>query len=254
MNRIFDKYLLTILLIATSAGCGSIWHNANLDYRTVAADPNIDTDKAKAENLKARKWMEKGRDILAERALQKALIADVTYGPAHNNLGKLYYCQGKHYLAAWEFEYAIKLMPDHAEPYNNLGIVYETVGKLDEAVELYANAKKLQSTHPEIIGNLARASLRRGDDFAVIKPLLCDLTLYDTRPDWIAWAKHQLVFSSTEDAPPTMEILPTPPAIPQPNPSVTPEQIPPGQPQSLPTRIKENQSDKITRHPTTNSS
>jgi hypothetical protein len=31
-------------------------------------------------------------------------------GPAHNNLGIVYYRQKKYYLAAWEFQYAAKLM------------------------------------------------------------------------------------------------------------------------------------------------
>ena len=37
----------------------------------------------------------------AQEYLQKALVADVTYGPAHNTLGMLYLKQRRLYLAAW---------------------------------------------------------------------------------------------------------------------------------------------------------
>ena len=43
----------------------------------------------------------------AEKLLKQALTADIGYGPAHNNLGKVYYHRQNFYLAAWEFEYAI---------------------------------------------------------------------------------------------------------------------------------------------------
>jgi hypothetical protein len=32
-------------------------------------------------------------------------------GPAHNNLGIVYYRQKKYYLAAWEFQHAARLYP-----------------------------------------------------------------------------------------------------------------------------------------------
>jgi hypothetical protein len=34
-------------------------------------------------------------------------------GPAHNNLGIVYYRRKKYYLAAWEFQYAARLMAYH---------------------------------------------------------------------------------------------------------------------------------------------
>ena len=133
--------LAVLALMAAVAGCSLLGNRAKLDYRTAPPDPNHDTEAAKSLNDTALKLLEKGKLEKAEQTLQKALIADVNYGPAHNNLGKVYYCQEKHYLAAWEFEYAIKLMPERSEPLNNLGLVYEAVGKFNEAVEAYECAK-----------------------------------------------------------------------------------------------------------------
>lgn len=128
--------------------------------------------------------------------MQKSLLADVTYGPAHNNLGKIYYGQRNFYLAAWEFEYANKLMPHRAECQNNLGLVYEAVGKLDEAIDSYSIAYAADPKNPVVIGNLARARVRRGDDDPVVAQLLADLKLYDSRPEWVAWASERLAVAT----------------------------------------------------------
>ncbi|HET6880136.1 MAG TPA: tetratricopeptide repeat protein [Pirellulales bacterium] len=173
-------------------GCAQWRSRAHLDYRTIQADPHHDSELAKTENQRAITLLEKGKMDKAEQALQQALIADVTYGPAHNNLGKIYFSQGKYYLAAWEFEYAAKLMPHRVECQNNIGLVYEAVGKLDEAVDVYTSAYQMNDKNPVIIGNLARARVRRGDCDPAIQQLLADLRLYDDRPDWVAWANERL--------------------------------------------------------------
>nr|MBC8218428.1 tetratricopeptide repeat protein [Planctomycetota bacterium] len=140
----------------------------------------------------ASKLLRRSKWDQAEQALQNALIADVTYGPAHNNLGKLYYKQGEFYLAAWEFEYASKLMPDRPEPHNNLGLVYEAVDRFDQAITYYSIANEMDRQNPVFIGNLARARLKQDEQHGEVRGLLSDLLLYDTRPTWVAWAREQL--------------------------------------------------------------
>ncbi len=137
--------------------------------------------------------MDKRDDAAAEAALKAALEADIMCGPAHNNLGKVYYRQGKLYLAAWEFQYAMKLMPNQSEPPNNLGLVFEAVGKLDEATDSYGKAVVLAPENVEPLGNLARARVRRGDRQGDLVALLEKLVLRDTRPTWLAWEKSTLV-------------------------------------------------------------
>jgi Flp pilus assembly protein TadD len=136
--------------------------------------------------------MDKPDDMAAEIALKAALEADIMCGPAHNNLGKVYYRQGKLYLAAWEFQYAMKLMPNQSEPPNNLGLVFESVGKFDEATDSYEKAVALGPENVEALGNLARARIRRGDHQGDVAALLEKLVLRDTRPTWAAWERKTL--------------------------------------------------------------
>src|SRR5262245_14166428 len=193
--RPVTRHLLTVFLAAGLPSCAGLRHQSPPDYRTIAADPHHDMERARVETERAIKLMEKCKWHDAELALQQALIADVTYGPAHNNLGHLYFSQGNYYLAAWEFEYASRLMPERPEPQNNLGLLYEEVGKIDEAVGFFEAALEIQPQNPNVIGNLARARLRRGDRASEVHSLLLDLQLYDTRPDWIEWAKETLALT-----------------------------------------------------------
>ena len=115
---------------ACISGCTTPASNARSNgYQTVAKEPRQDAEVARQENARAVVLMEKPDNAAAESALKAALEADIMCGPAHNNLGKVYYRQGKLYLAAWEFQYAMKLMPNQSEPPNNLGLVFEAAGK-----------------------------------------------------------------------------------------------------------------------------
>ena len=181
-------FVLSILVGVFLTGCTLDGSN----YHKVLATRQADTEAARAKNTAALKALELEDFEVAEDLLKDALAADVGFGPAHNNLGKVYYEQGKLYLAAWEFEYAIKLMPHHPEPRNNLALVLETVNRFDESISHYESALQLQPDNPELIGNLARAKLRRGDPPEEVKQLLMDLVLKDTRPEWVDWARQRV--------------------------------------------------------------
>ena len=161
-------------------------------YRTLPRDPNRDTDTARRENARALALIEDGKLEEAEKVLNQALEADLFYGPAHNNLGVLYHRKENAYRAAWELQYAIKLMPHCPEPRNNLGLVYETVGRLKEAEAWYDEALSLQPDNPELIGNLVRARLRKGLRDEKTYRLLQELALKAVRPEWARWARDQL--------------------------------------------------------------
>lgn len=185
-------FIVLSTLCALLPACAEMPQPSEEPYRTVSTDVERNQEKAQALNadgvrlLKARKFEE------AEATFKEALTADVICGPAHNNLGKAYFHQGKHYLAAWEFQYAAKLLPNHPEPRNNLGLVFETVGKLDNAVEEYGKALTLEPDDPDFLGNLARARIRRGDRAPEVRQLLEDLILKDGRPEWVEWARRTL--------------------------------------------------------------
>src|SRR5882762_8985015 len=169
MNRAVR--IIPILVVAFLAGCQS-------HPRT--SERSFDTELAKKENDHALHLLDEGKLEEAESHLKRALEVDVMYGPAHNNMGLVYYHQGKLYPAAWEFQSAIKLMPYQPEPRNNLGLVFE-------------KARQLEPDNPEYLGNLARARVRRGDRDIETKKLLEELVMKDSRPQWSQWARVNLL-------------------------------------------------------------
>src|SRR4051812_43387731 len=113
-------------------------------------------------------------------------------GPPKNILAKFFFNIPRLYLAAWEFQYAMKLMPNQPEPLNNLGLVFESAGKLDEAADHYGKAVALEPDNIHAMGNLARARVRRGDHDPEVRALLTKLVLRETRPDWLTWERTTL--------------------------------------------------------------
>jgi Tfp pilus assembly protein PilF len=192
--------ILLVLLITFAFGCSSAHPptTAAAEYHTLGHDPRRDTDRARSLNDRAADAIRQGNYAEGEKLLRDALAADVMFGPAHNNLGKIYFAQKNLYLAAWEFTYAAKLMKDQPEPRNNLGLVFEACGKFDEAVAEYTEARKVKSDNAEFLGNEARARLRRGDRDAQVRELLDHLIAVDNRPAWIEWARHRLMLLNAQ--------------------------------------------------------
>lgn len=180
-----------LLVLLPFAGCHAPNERSG-EYKTIRDAPNRETDTARQLNAEAVDLIDQGRYDEAEQRLKEALAADITFGPAHNNLGRVYFHQQKLYLAAWEFEYAIKLMPHHVEPRNNLGLVFEAVGKLDDAVTHYDRALALEPDNPFVTGNLTRARIRRGDRGDEVRRLLREIVMKDVRSEWVEWARHKL--------------------------------------------------------------
>jgi Tfp pilus assembly protein PilF len=191
--------LIAIALVASfTCGCSS-WSNKQPNtYVTLQPDSGHDTDQTRKAYEAARKEMDKHirgekcdlADV--EKQLRQALATDVRFGPAHHSLGVLYTWQKKLYLAAWEFEYAARLMPDRFEPLNNLGLVYESVGKYEQAKSYYLLAREKSPNSPDVVGNLARANFRSGESVDEMRPLLEDVMTMDSRPEWRRWAAELL--------------------------------------------------------------
>ncbi len=182
-----------LAIITCLSGCGTFWGGKGKpDYQTVVTPPVRDENRAREKNDGAIRHLERRNLEKAERLVQESLIADVTYGPAHNTLGRVYFEQGKLYLAAWEFEYARRMMPDQPEPINNLGLVFEAAEKLDIAIAHFEEAHALAPNTPDYLGNLLRAKLKRGDDESDLAPLAQKLVFIETRSDWAHWAREML--------------------------------------------------------------
>ena len=202
------KYILMVLItinLIAGIGCAGASSSTNRSdiyksgstYETLRTPPTRQTESARLLNAQAVDFVRAGDFDKAETLLKQALTADVTFGPAHNNLGKVYFHQREFYLAAWEFRYAMGLMPTQAEPKNNLGLVYEIVGKLDEAVEVYAQANDAAPDSADYLGNLARARIRRGDRDQEVREILTDLLFKETRPEWVEWAQLEIARINT---------------------------------------------------------
>jgi Flp pilus assembly protein TadD len=189
MNRVTLCFPALFVAFLLGAGCSSEKHTPNPMLKAGAQD----TDLARHENALAYELLQQGNYDKAQEHLVLALAADPLFGPAHNNRGLVYYHTGRLYLAAWEFENAIKLMPYQSEPRNNLGLVFESAGKLSDATEAYAKAREMEPDNPQYIGNLARARVRRGDRDTQTRQLLEELALKDDRPEWVEWARLKLL-------------------------------------------------------------
>jgi Tfp pilus assembly protein PilF len=208
------------------SGCAtSLWSKSPpVKYETVATNKRRDNKTAQVKHAEALVLIETGTPHKlhkAEKLLNEALVADVRYGPAHNSLGMVYYLENKLYLAAWEFEYAAKLMPEHPQPYNNLGLVYERAGKYEDAISYYSMALSRDDGDPEVMGNLVRARLDNGEKGQDLKSMISDLALYHPDPKWQEWARDQVALAKFDKSPSgltdpwpqstgTPEVLPAP--------------------------------------------
>lgn len=182
---------VVLALVFSLTGCAT-FKREPVKYETVSANHRSDTKEAIKHHNAALELLEKEDLDRAEQRLNKALIADVSFGPAHNTLGHVYFRRGQFYLAAWEFEYAVRLMPDHATPQNNLGLVYEEAGRLTEAADKYRAALALSPGDVEFSGNLTRVRIRLGERTSETATQLSELALRDDRREWRDWAQLQL--------------------------------------------------------------
>lgn len=151
-----------------------------------------DPAAARADTARGYQLIQAGKFAAAEPILKRAIEEDSTYGPAANNLGLVHYQLDRLYEAAWEFENAIKLMPNEAQPHNNLGLVLEKALKLKDAEQEYTRAHELAPQNPQYAGNLARLRIRLGERDDQTRRLLEQVLLSDSRPDWVEWARFNL--------------------------------------------------------------
>ena len=196
-----NKYLLALLIpIFLLVGCAR-WQNRRVvinDKRLVSKAVR-DTENARRLHEKALVSLCDCEDCEAETLVRDALICDSEFGPAHNTLGRIYFDKGKLYLAAWEFETASQLLPNHGEPLNNLGLVYEQVNQPEKALEYFQQAMACEEDNAEYLGNYLRTRLRRGDKTPDLVPMLERLIVIENRPEWRDWAKEQLVIGDMKD-------------------------------------------------------
>ncbi|QDU34569.1 Photosystem I assembly protein Ycf3 [Poriferisphaera corsica] len=183
--------IILTALITVFVGCVGLHDTDVKTYQSPVKAKADQAQKAADLNSSAVNYIEQNNLNRAEQLLKEALTEDMTYAPAHNNLGLVYYRLHQYYTAAWEFEYAAKLMDNAAEPLNNLGMVYEAVGQYKKAHDYYKQAYQADSENVQVIANFARNHVRQGLRNDQLRDLLEEIVLRDDRNEWVAWAREQ---------------------------------------------------------------
>ena len=170
-------FAVVLLAVVWAGGCRS--GGAGDKNDVIVANGERDTERALREHERSFQLIRERKYDEAEKACKRALRADIMFGPAHNNLGLVYYHQGKLYAAAWEFQNAIKLMPYQPEPRNNLGLVFERAGKTSAAAE--AGGAVPSSPRRDAVAVVVCA--RVFDRLLVVVPCVSTTTVHEVKPD-----------------------------------------------------------------------
>jgi predicted Zn-dependent protease len=161
-------------------------------------EPNDEGDR---NAIRAQELTAKAIDVAekdpqkSERLLRDALTADLYYGPAHNDLGVLFFRQNKLYEAANEFEWARKLMPGHPDPRLNLALTLERAGHVAEAFAAFDAALEVAPEHVPTMQAYARLAVRRGRRDERVLAMLKSIELHGENEQWRNWAMSQITRS-----------------------------------------------------------
>ena len=99
----------------------------------------------------------------AVRWCSEALKLMPTCAEAHNNMGTILERQGKLDEALGSYWEAIRYKPGFAEAHSNLANVLWGQGKFDESMQHYEEALRISPEHPDLHWNCSLLRLRRGD-------------------------------------------------------------------------------------------
>ena len=180
-----------MLALLGIAGCAAMEGNSEF----IQLENRNDSQRARELNRDGVQHVKQKELAEAEASFKKAIYADVTFGPAHNNMGRVYFHKRNLKLAALAFERAMEFMPERPEPINNLGLTYESAGRLGEAIELYQTAHYLQPHNPEYLGNLYVLEFAGEIVMTSCAPNSENWYLSRVRPPWVEWAEHHLAVS-----------------------------------------------------------
>lgn len=175
--------------IAGLGGCAGILNDPNMIR---VSSPHVGFNDARQLTRNGVNAFQRGEVESAVASFNQAIRVDESYGPAHNNLGRVYFQQGELKRAADAFSWAMEFMPGRPEPINNLGLILESTGKIDEAIELYQSAHATMPDEPEYLANLVRARIRRGDRGADVRGELQSLKFIENRSEWSLWVDENL--------------------------------------------------------------
>jgi len=180
--------VLLAALLAAPAACSS---GGPLGPYSTASESDRDSTKAEQLTAKAVDCAE-DNPAQAETLLRDALTADLYHGPAHNDLGVLYFREGKLYEAANEFEWARKLMPGQPDPRMNLALTLERAGHVAEAFSAYDAALEVAPEHVPTLQAYASLAVRQGRRDEKVAAMIKTIALRGESEAWRSWARAEI--------------------------------------------------------------
>lgn len=183
---------LIVGLMISQTGCASASRSS--PYAPLSEGAR-DTAKAQELTQVAARLIVSDPDK-AEHLLREALSADITFGPAHNDLGVIFLNRGQLYEAASEFEWARKLMPGHPDPRMNLALTLERAGHVDEALATYIAALEVYPGHMPTVQALARLQIRSNRTDSKTNSYINEIALAGESPQWRNWAQSRLAMNA----------------------------------------------------------
>lgn len=198
----FAMWAWCAVFVSCAVGCnsggtgsgGGRWGSVGSPYAPLS-ESSRDTVRAQQLTQQAAELISKD-PVKAEKLLREALTADITYGPAHNDLGVIELNRGQWYEAASEFEWARKLMPGHPDPRMNLALVFERAGRVDEALATYKTALEVYPNHIPSVQALTRLQVRSDRRDEQTNGFLTEIALAGETPKWREWAQQQLAMNA----------------------------------------------------------
>jgi len=140
-------------LFAARARC-EVWKdNITLWNDVLAQYPNLPI----GYTMRARSYMQQGRNDLALSDAQKALLLDPNQSRALTMRGTIRYLNRDNEGALADLEKAVRLEPTEAVPWNSLGAVHLAMARRDLAVEDFTRAVALKGDYAEAYLNRALA-------------------------------------------------------------------------------------------------
>jgi tetratricopeptide (TPR) repeat protein len=128
---------------------------------------------------------------LAIDAYEKVLEFQPDYGPAHINLGTLYYNQEEFVEAEKHYRAAIECDPRYALAWFDLGNVLDETGRIAEAIRAYETAITLAPTYADAYYNLALAYERNREPRKALKHWR-NYRKLDSQGPWAVHAYNQI--------------------------------------------------------------
>jgi Flp pilus assembly protein TadD len=123
-----------------------------------------------AQQRSAEYWNERGfahREAGEEERAEAAFKEAVRLAPesevGHNNLGRLYFVQGRYEEAVESFERAAELRPSGAGIYRNLGDSYARLGRYEKAAEVLRRAVEMNPEDADAHRDLGVVFILGGD-------------------------------------------------------------------------------------------